>query len=106
MGTFTMCPAWTHWAHCDQIDGHFVKELNMCTLADGWAHCLKNHNVITMYPLGKWPFAPSVCSRSINALLNTIDRALEQIECTTGIKVVMLIGGPVPAENGEFNIHV
>ena len=47
-------------AHCDQIDGHFVKELNMCPLADGWAHCLNNHNVITMYPLGKWPLAPSV----------------------------------------------
>ena len=42
-------------AHCDcnQVDGHFVKELNMCPLADGWVHCLKNHNVITMYPLGK-----------------------------------------------------
>ena len=60
MGTFIMYPAWTHWAHCDQIDGHFVKELNMCPLADGWVHCLKNHNVITMYPLGKWPLAPSV----------------------------------------------
>ena len=34
MGTFTMCPAWTHRAHCDQIDGHIVKELNMCPLAD------------------------------------------------------------------------
>ena len=53
MGTFTMCPAQTHQAHCDQIDGHIVKELNMSPLADGWAHCLKNHNVITMYPLGK-----------------------------------------------------
>ena len=53
MGTFTMCPAWTHRAHCDQIDGYFVKELNMSPLVDGWPHCLKNHNVITMYPLGK-----------------------------------------------------
>ena len=58
MGTFTMCPAWTHRAHCDQIDGHFLKELNMSSLADGWAHCLKNHNVITMYTLGSDPLPP------------------------------------------------
>ena len=57
----TQWPLWWVLLQCAQHGptGHFVKELNMCPLADGWAHCLKNHNVITMYPLGKWPFAPS-----------------------------------------------
>ena len=73
MGTFTMCPAWTHRAHCDQIDGHFVKELNMSPLADGWLHCLKNHNVITMYLLGKWPLAPSVCGLSLAWIVHDPD---------------------------------
>ena len=49
-----------HKVPSGHFDGHFVKELHMCPLADGWPHCLKNHNVITMYPLGKWPLAPSV----------------------------------------------
>ena len=46
----------------------------MSPLADGWAHCLNNHNVITIYPLGKWPFAPSEqSSEAVSELIPIIE---------------------------------
>ena len=54
----------SHWGHCDHIDGHIVKELNICPLSTlwshHWAHCdpITGYivNVITMSPLGTlWP---------------------------------------------------
>ena len=41
----------------------------------------------------------------IDALPSTIDRALEQIERSTGMKAVILIGGPTPAASGDFSTH-
>ena len=44
--------------------------------------------------------------RSIDALPATIEMALEQIERSTGMKAVILIGGPAPAAGGEINTHL
>ena len=44
--------------------------------------------------------------RSINALSATIDTALEQIEQSTGMKAIILVGGPAPAAGGEINTHM
>ena len=41
----------------------------------------------------------------IDSLPTTIDRALEQIERSTGMKAVILIGGPTPAASGDFSTH-
>jgi len=41
----------------------------------------------------------------IEALPTTIDKALEEIECSTGMKAIILIGGPTPAANGDINTH-
>ena len=76
--TFKMCPmvTWlisfwmysqsTHQSHCDQIDGYFVKEISIWLLATFWVNCLKNHNVITMYLLGKTPPAPSAWAQCVS----------------------------------------
>jgi hypothetical protein len=42
---------------------------------------------------------------SIDALPATINKALEQIERTTGMKAIILIGGPAPSAGGDFGIH-
>ena len=70
---FWMYSQSTHWSHCDQIDGYFVKELSIWSLATVWVNCLKNHNVITMYLLGKTPPAPSVRSSSMQMMLEYRD---------------------------------
>jgi len=41
----------------------------------------------------------------IDALPATIDKALEQIESSTGMKAIILIGGLTPAENGDLTTH-
>ena len=42
-----------------------------------WAKCLKNHNLITMYPLDKCAFAPSVSSKyDAGSTLNTAGEGL------------------------------
>jgi len=75
----------THQAHCDQIAGYFVKELKgffhkipsgyivdtlpknkgslfkKYPLGMSQVNCFSTHNELTMYPLGKLPFAPSGC---------------------------------------------
>jgi hypothetical protein len=42
---------------------------------------------------------------SIDALPATIDKALQQIECSTGMKAIILIGGPTPAAAGDISTH-
>ena len=44
--------------------------------------------------------------RSINALPATLNTALEQIERSTGMKAIILIGGPVPSADGDINTHM
>lgn len=47
-----------------------------------------------------------VAFSSIDALPATVDLALEQIERATGMKAILLIGGPTPATDGDFSTHV
>ena len=42
----------------------------------------------------------------MDALPATIDAALEQIERTTGMKAIILIGGPAPATAGDITTHL
>jgi hypothetical protein len=44
-------------------------------------------------------------SSCIDALPNTIEKALEQIERSTRMKAIILIGGPTPAANGDISTH-
>jgi len=39
--------------------GYFLKEPTICLVGICWANCFKTHNKLTLYPLGKCPFAPS-----------------------------------------------
>ena len=41
----------------------------------------------------------------IDALPTTIDRALQQIECSTGMKAILVIGGPTPIADGDVSTH-
>ena len=47
------------WGNCEWIEGHFQKVISMSPLGKVWTNCLKNHNVISMYPPVNWPLAPS-----------------------------------------------
>ena len=47
--------------------GYFLKELTTYLLGNDWANCFKTHNKLTMYPLGKWPLAPSVLDQHLAA---------------------------------------
>ena len=40
--------------------GYFLKEPTICLVGICWANCFKTHNELTIYPLSKYPFAPSV----------------------------------------------
>ena len=42
------------------LGGYFLKEPSICLVDICWANCFKTHNKLTLYPLGKCPFAPSV----------------------------------------------
>jgi hypothetical protein len=44
-------------------------------------------------------------SSCIDALPSAIDQVLEQIEHSTGMKAVILIGGPAPTADGDFSTH-
>jgi len=44
--------------------------------------------------------------RSIDALPATLDAALEQIERSTGMKAIILLGGPAPSARGDINTHM
>jgi len=46
-----------------------------------------------------------VTSSSVDALPATMHKALEQIEKSTGMKAIVLIGGPAPAGNGDFSTY-
>ena len=51
------------------FDGYFLKELTTYPLGNDWANCFKTHNELTMYPLGKWPLAPSMKRWGVVGLL-------------------------------------
>jgi len=40
--------------------GYFLKEPSICPVGICQVNCFKTHNELTLYPLGKCPFAPSV----------------------------------------------
>jgi len=44
--------------------------------------------------------------RSIDALPATMDKALEQVERSTGMKAIILIGGPTPVATGDMTTHM
>ena len=58
-----------------------------------------------------WPSPPSSMCRltktisCIDALPTTIEKALEQVERSTGMKAIILIGGPTPKVNGDISTH-
>ena len=45
---------------CGYWGGYFSKEPGICLVGICQANCFKTHNELTLYPLGKCPFAPSV----------------------------------------------
>ena len=47
--------------HCAEL---FLKVFTLYPVNIGWANCFRTHHEPTMYPLGKWPLAPSVTSGS------------------------------------------
>jgi len=64
---------WVHWGHIVKeilrffqkvptgyLGGYFFNVISMYLPDTCWTHCLKNLNVISMYLLVKYPFAPSV----------------------------------------------
>ena len=59
VGTFQKYSPCTQWVKWEQIDGFFWKILGMYPVGIGWANCFRNHNELTMYPLGKCPLAHS-----------------------------------------------
>jgi hypothetical protein len=52
-GFFQQVPT-GHWGE------YFSKVLSMYPVGIQQANCFRTHNELTMYPLGKWPLAPSV----------------------------------------------
>jgi len=42
----------------------------------------------------------------INALPSTMQTALEEVERVTGMKAILLMGGPVPAQDGGIGTHL
>jgi len=56
-GYFSKVPCWV-WV--GGICGYFLKVFTTYLLGMSQANCFKTHNKLTMYPLGKLPFAPSV----------------------------------------------
>ena len=57
-GYFSKVPCWV-WA--GGIGGYFLKAFTTYLLGMSQANCFKTHKKLTMYPLGKLPFAPSEC---------------------------------------------
>ena len=45
------------------------------------------------------------CS-SIDALPATAEAILARIEQTTGLKAILLLGGPIPAQQGDLGTHL
>jgi len=42
----------------------------------------------------------------INALPSTMQAALEEVERVTGMKAILLMGGPIPAQDGGIGTHL
>ena len=42
----------------------------------------------------------------MNTLPGTLQVALEEVERTTGMKAMLLIGGPIPAHDGKIGTHL
>jgi hypothetical protein len=42
----------------------------------------------------------------MNVLPSTLQVALEEIERTTGMKAILLVGGPIPAHDGKIGTHL
>ena len=77
---------WVAQSHAGRIEGGIVKEPReffqrvaqgffdsffynvspMSPLGKVWTNCLKNHNVISIYPPVNWPLSPSVCDMYVS----------------------------------------
>ena len=49
--------------HCAEL---FSKVFTLYPVNIGWANCFRTHNEPTLYPLGKWPLAPSDTGSLLN----------------------------------------
>jgi hypothetical protein len=56
--------------------GIFQKVPKKYLVGNDWANGFKTHNELTMYPLGKYPLAPSV--RETEGLFDYVDGAAKQ----------------------------
>jgi hypothetical protein len=45
-------------------------------------------------------------SSLINALPSTMQMALDKVERVIGMKAILLMGGPVPAQDGNIGTHL
>ena len=45
------------------LGGYFLREPSICLVGICQVNCFKTHNKLTLYLLGKCPFAPSVCTK-------------------------------------------
>ena len=52
----------SHWGHCDHIDGHIVKELNMCPLGVTNWHFSRSFRLIILNAYDPYLSEPSLIS--------------------------------------------
>ena len=45
-------------------------------------------------------------SSNINALPSTLQAALDEVKRVTGLKALLLLGGPIPADDGNISTHL
>ena len=43
---------------------------------------------------------------AINSLPQTMQTALEEVERVTGMKAILLMGGPIPSQDGNIGTHL
>ena len=49
---------------------------------------------------------PDAVLSLMNALPATMQKALDEVERTTGMKSILLMGGPIPAQDGNIGTHL
>ena len=48
----------------------------------------------------------TVVFSAINSLLHAMQTALDEVERVTGMKAILLMGGPIPAQDGNIGTHL
>ena len=62
MGSLRSNAKFAQWSKCDQSGGHIQNKFKICPLDIWWTNYLIVLNLFSMYSLGKWGSAPSVCT--------------------------------------------